>query len=993
MADWNETTLRTAASWKAFKEGKSLADIGAVSGVKRSDDGWSGTVREGKRVYKAAVKVISATHLETRCACPENQSTAALCAHGVASGLVALTGNAGSAVAARPQSAPSPVVTADRAYSVSLPVNWMESLRRGKISATLSEGKTVTAADRKLGAWLASYSQPVKLPLPVHPGPGQSITFLRAISGHPEIKVGKTDQNIVVGEGGVIEVDTVERKGELVMIRASANAVKIDGEWWKISETSIERLGITFQTVPIDRLDGLISTGSLELPLKEFLRDLQAWQEVFSFPDGSWLDSIHFVPAAPEFDLTLDGSLTRVEAVLKVRYGSDPAVSPGLGVLPSLPSLSGDRCWVRDLIAEKSAVEQMENDGFKQSDFAAGRWILNGEDAVIGYLAKRLKQLPNHWTITESSALRSAMKQVSIVEPKIDILGSGEDWLSFNLSFQSTDGSVIPASEIRRLLGSGKSGSGRKVILSDDVSNLIEPMLQDLELRQEGGHYVASKRAGEVIHEIRKKIGKTLIGKSEQKIEKRDFGSLVNANLRSYQTSGIDWLLDRSAKFGGALLADDMGLGKTIQTIASIESLLKEDPSGIVLVIATASLLGNWKAEFRKFASERSVRILHGSGRDAERAKAVAGDVLLTTFGTLPRDLAWYLNQKFKAVVVDEASLMRNPDTDHAKAIARLDAEVRIALTGTPIENGVRDLWSIFRFIQPGWLGTREDFKERYEVSADDPKVLARLRLKTAPFMLRRTKEEVAPELPSKIYIEEYCDLSSQQQTVYRDLLIEGRKKVEAKKDSGNQGAARMQVLTALLRLRQTCCDLALLGNDRFNQLGIGARSAKLERLLELISEAISGNHKILIFSQFQTQLREIEKCLLEAKIDSLKLDGQTTNRQDLVDRFQSADGPPVFLISLKAGGYGLNLTAADIVVHFDPWWNPAAEAQATDRAHRIGQTRPVTVYRMITRGTVEEKVISLQNKKRRLASAIDENGTGDAAGWSEEELMDLMKG
>ena len=390
------------------------------------------------------------------------------------------------------------------------------------------------------------------------------------------------------------------------------------------------------------------------------------------------------------------------------------------------------------------------------------------------------------------------------------------------------------------------------------------------------------------------------------------------------------------------------------------------------------------------------MRILHGASRDAEREKVEAGDVILTSYGTLARDLAYHLKREYRAVVVDEASLMRNPDTDHAKAVSKLRATARIALTGTPIENGIKDLWSIFRFVQPGWLGGRDDFKNRYELplaAGESPRlILERLRLKISPFLLRRTKEQVAPELPSKLLIDEFCDLSPDQQAVYKELLVEGRKRVDAVADSGNKGAARMQMLTALLRLRQTCCDLALLGNERFDQLLVSRRSAKLSRLLELIEEAVSGNHRMLIFSQFRKQLIEIEKSISERGWCSLRLDGQSRNRQQLVDQFQQVDGPPVFLISLKAGGYGLNLTAADTVVHFDPWWNPAAEAQATDRAHRIGQTRPVTVYRLLTRGTVEEKVVRLQAKKRELASAIDESGAGDAAGWSMDELETMLQ-
>jgi SNF2 family DNA or RNA helicase len=517
-------------------------------------------------------------------------------------------------------------------------------------------------------------------------------------------------------------------------------------------------------------------------------------------------------------------------------------------------------------------------------------------------------------------------------------------------------------------------------------------------LRQEGGHFTTSAIAGELIHEIRRKLHNP---NSESALE--EFASFqkppaIHAELRPYQLLGTGWLVQRLARFQGALLADDMGLGKTIQTIALIEHLFSEltaPVSGLVLVVATASLLGNWRAELARFAPARRVRILHGADRDAQRAAVAGGEVLLTSYATLARDLAWHLRQDYALVVADEASLMRNPDTDHAKALYKLRAARRIALTGTPVENSVRDLWSIFRFILPGWLGTREEFRERYEIPLagvpPDRSVLARLRLKTAPFLLRRTKDQVAPELPSKLFIDEFCDLSPEQQTAYRHFLTEGRKRVEASRDSGNPGAARMQLLTALLRLRQTCCDLALVGSDRFNQLSIPQRSTKLERLLELLDEALSGDHKVLIFSQFRTQLLEIEKCIQQRGWASLRLDGQSRKRHELVEQFQSADGPPLFLISLKAGGYGLNLTAADTVIHFDPWWNPAAEAQATDRAHRLGQTRPVTVYRLLTRGTVEEKVLGLQAGKRALAAAIDESGTGDAAGWSMEDLKDLI--
>jgi len=989
MTEWNEATLRGAASWKAFKEGKALFENGAVSGAKAADGMWSGAVKEGKRTYRTAVKLISATNLETRCGCPENQSTGAVCPHGVAVGLAVLNRSEASPL---PKSTPEPAARSSVAYNISFPVNWMESLRRGRLSASLTAGKDLVLADERIAQWLADAGQPATLPIHLHLEPERIASFLRTLMDHPRVIVSKTSQPLEIREGDRIGLTSIERKDESVTLQSiTANLAKAGGIWWRISEQGVSRVGPSAPSVVLESvMAGLVERGSVTVLTQRLLDHLDRWQEWLEFPKDSWLENIHFVPAHSSVGLHLEGSLQHLEARLWLRYGDTPSVVPGRGVVPGLPHLTDDRCEVRDWHKEELAVRRMERLGFESIDSNDGKFVIKGESRIIEFLAKGLPGLRKDWKITEGDRFKLASKQVAIVEPKIQILGSGEDWLSFNLSFQSNDGSVISAQEIRRLLQAGKGGSGRKVIVSESASNIIEPLFSELDLTQEGGNFTASLRSGEVIREIRNKLHKS----TEKESVIHNVKHLIEADLRPYQAEGASWLIDRSMRFGGGLLADDMGLGKTLQAIALSEYLLSgEAASHPVLVIATASLLGNWRNEFRKFAPNRTVRILHGSGREKEQAKVMPGDVVLTTFGTLPRDLAWYLKREFQAVIVDEASLMRNPDTDHAKAISRLKADARIALTGTPIENGVRDLWSIFRFIQPGWLGSREEFRDRYELHTGDSSVMERLRLKISPFLLRRTKEEVAPELPSKIQIEEICELTSEQQSVYKDLLTEGRKRVEATQDKGNTGAARMQMLTALLRLRQVCCDLALLGNDRFNQMPIAKRSAKLQRLMELIQEAVSGGHKVLVFSQFRTQLQEIQKCLSEAEIDCLKLDGQTRNRQEMVDRFQSEGGPPVFLISLKAGGYGLNLTAADVVIHFDPWWNPAAEAQATDRAHRIGQTRPVTIYRLISRGTVEEKVIDLQAKKREVASAIDEGGAGDAAGWNDQDLRDLLNG
>ncbi len=1019
MPPLTEATLRTAASWQAFKEGKSLLESGAVLDAKITDAGWEGSVRSGKRPLRVSVKLKSATDIEARCPCPDNQRNGAVCCHAVATGLAALTGGTSAAIPKSNQPTPSgPTVIP---WSIAFAANWRETIQRGKLAVTLAHAKDVeiVPADQRLSTWLAGERLSSKTTLHLSLADALAATFLEAITNHPRVSAPGSDA-FEISTGGLSRIPSIERHGDEIEIVPADPWLKLGGTYWQLSISSNVRAGegtlpspihdpLSLQSLLVRAGEGalpdkisaelakLFEGRRLRLSTSHFFNHLDAFQEWIEFPEKSWLQEIHFIPARCHFELSLEGSLQHLEATLRAVYPDSTPVLPGLGTVDNLPQLVGKRCWVRDFAAEERALARLVAAGFE----GFGTLSLDGEKRVLDFVAKTLPRLKSDWKIIEGERFAKLRKQVITVSPTINILGSGDDWLSFDLIFQTSDGIRVDPAEIRRLLRSGngpaKISNNRRMVISDDVAGMLDPLFEELDLRKEGGHFVASARAGELIHEIRKKFSKHLGADDLTNEITWQNPDTLEAELRPYQQVGAAWLDDRLGRYGGALLADDMGLGKTLQTIACIERLFAGDQAGskAVLVIATASLLGNWRAEFARFAPARTVRILHGASRDKEREKIGSGDVVLTSYGTLARDLAYHLQREYLAVVVDEASLMRNPDTDHAKAVCKLKSGCRIALTGTPVENGVQDLWSIFRFIQPGWLGRREEFRERYELplaSGDSRgRVMERLILKSSPFLLRRTKQQVAPELPSKILIDEYCDLSPDQQAVYKELQVEGRKRVEAISDSGNQGTARMQMLTALLRLRQACCDLALFENDGFKRLLVSKRSSKLERLLELLQEAILGGHRILVFSQFQKQLVEIEKCVAERGWTSLRLDGQSRNRQQLVDNFQKPDGPPLFLISLKAGGYGLNLTAADIVIHFDPWWNPAAEAQATDRAHRIGQTRPVTVYRLLTRGTVEEKVLRLQSKKRELALAVDESGTGDAAGWSADDLKSML--
>ncbi len=991
MSEWSETILRRAASWQAFKEGRGLWESGVVTEAKRGPAGWTGTVRAGTRPTKVAVKVNSETDLGVRCSCPANRATGEVCAHAVATGLALLHTPPAPAAAPAAQE-PHPAAPRARALSIHFPANWQDAFRRQRLSCEVraADGPP-SAADERLAGWLREHR--LDPPTHLHLGPDKLAVFLALAEDHPRASAG--GERLTVAAGSPIPVDACERQGEAVKLVPAGplEAVEIGGNWWRFDPQGIHGLGSGPAPDP-DAVRRLVSGKPAAISMPAFFRDLDAWRDWLIVPPDSWIEELRFVPAPVRVEAELDGTLGAVRCCVSIRHADANPVPPGHGEVPELPRLQGDACLVRNSEAEARVRERLRRAGFAED--APGSWVLRDESAATRWAALVLPRWKAEWSIRETSAFQRARQGVVSVRPRIEVIGESREWMDFKLQFESSDGALLEPAEVRNLLRSGGAGRGRKVIVSPEVEEWLDPLFTELDLRQERGAFTAGPAAAAVIQEIRKNLGQAAESETDGRADSVALPASLRAELRPYQRAGYRWLSDRLERFGGALLADDMGLGKTLQTIASIERLLSGD-SQPVLVVVTASLLGNWRSEFARFAPDRCVRVLHGSGRDAERDRVRGGDVVLTSYGTLARDLAWHLRQDYALVVLDEASVMRNPRTDHAKAIFKLRTPRRLALTGTPVENGVRDLWSIFRFVQPGWLGTHEDFAERYEqpLASDDPPraLLGRLRLKISPFVLRRTKAEVAPELPSKIHIDEWCELSADQRRVYREVLEEGRRRVERTLDAGQAGAARMQVLTALLRLRQTCCDLALLGSEKLQALPVPRRSAKLERLLELVEEARAGGHRMLVFSQFRVQLEEIAAALAGRHMDHLMLHGQTRNRHELVERFQRPDGPPVFLISLKAGGYGLNLTAADTVVHFDPWWNPAAEAQATDRAHRIGQTRPVTVHRLIARGTVESQVLAMQARKRAVAEALEDPAAEQAAGWSERDLQALLAG
>lgn len=476
-------------------------------------------------------------------------------------------------------------------------------------------------------------------------------------------------------------------------------------------------------------------------------------------------------------------------------------------------------------------------------------------------------------------------------------------------------------------------------------------------------------------------------------VEDSDFAvpETLESVLRSYQKTGYRWLRTLEKLGFGGILADDMGLGKTLQTIACLLAMKQERGQLKSLIICPASLVYNWKRELETFAPELHVKMMVGSAeqREALLADQQDGDVWVTSYDMAKRDISLYRNLSFDVEVIDEAQNIKNHGTQAAKAVKRIQAPVKFALTGTPIENRLSELWSIFDYLMPGLLGTHERFRKEYEMPImreQDQEKMEQLKKMILPFILRRVKGDVLKELPDKMEQVVYSEMETEQKKLYQAHVNRMLEALE-KQSEEEVRIGKLQILAELTRLRQICCAPGLVYEDYADE------ACKVETCMELISQAVEGNHKVLLFSQFTSIFPILEERLKRKKIPYYILTGQTPKEQrmQMTEAFNKND-VPVFLISLKAGGTGLNLTAASIVIHFDPWWNHAAQNQATDRAHRIGQEKQVIVFKLIVKDTIEEKIVRMQDEKQKLASRILEGEGISAANLTKEDLLEILK-
>ena len=539
--------------------------------------------------------------------------------------------------------------------------------------------------------------------------------------------------------------------------------------------------------------------------------------------------------------------------------------------------------------------------------------------------------------------------------------------------------------------------SGELIALDNDSLDLLEEVSEGLMLtpaQLKNGTVTVPRYRAAYLDEITKKTSGTAQVRRDAAFRRMiadlhsyqnsefEVPEAVNATLRNYQIDGFRWLATL-ARYGlGGILADDMGLGKTLQAIALFTQL-----GGKALVVSPASLVYNWEREVQRFAPSLTVAAVTGTSQQRkEMLEAIAGaDVVVTSYDLLKRDIPLYEDLKFDCMLIDEAQYIKNAGTQAAKAVKSVQAGVRFALTGTPIENRLSDLWSIFDFVMPGYLYTYQRFRDEMEkpiAAGDDPAVTARLKAMISPFILRRRKEDVLRDLPQRLEQAVYAPMTQPQEKLYR--AMEGKLAMELS-ETGERDfkEKQLRILAELTRMRQVCCTPELCCEDYHGGSG------KVELCMELLQNAVASGHRVLVFSQFTSMLEHLMKAYGP---DCLYLSGKNTKeqRRSMVNRFQKGEAP-VFFISLKAGGTGLNLTAADTVIHVDPWWNVAAENQASDRAHRIGQTKVVTVLKLVTRNTIEERILALQERKSQLAESVLDGESGLETGITREALLTLL--
>ncbi len=656
--------------------------------------------------------------------------------------------------------------------------------------------------------------------------------------------------------------------------------------------------------------------------------------------------------------------------------------------------------WVvRDTDAENAQVDYLLNQcnlGWARN---SKKFTLAKVDEIFNFVQIKLSVLRHTMDVYCSAEFEDKLLNGMDFEPLVKVSGSGIDWFEFDAVYKvKGSNDVISHERFKKLIQDGQQfiqlKTGRVVEIPREIYNKIESMSENFQekkihLGQLPFVIEGLNRLGLSSHLDAKIAAIYEELKNFKSIEATSVPDSLKGVLRDYQQKGVDWLsFLRKFQFGG-VLADEMGLGKTLQALTIIQKEIEQGKKVPHLVVCPTTLVWNWQEEIKKFLPDLKVLVLYGKNRRDFFDDIGKAQIVITSYPLLRRDIELYKTKVFNYVILDEAQNIKNRSTQNAVVAKLLKSSMRLAITGTPIENSLMDLWSIFEFLMPGFFGSAERFKRRYEtpiIKFQDKEQLKNLSNRIQPFVLRRLKIDVMKDLPPKIEQISYCELEPTQAKIYTQMAEKAREVASKSVREKGFENSRMLILTLILRLRQICCHPIIAGVDLKHR----SVSGKMELLKETIDELLASGHKVLIFSQFVQMLHLIEDHLKHEKISYAYMDGSSRDRQDEVNRFNNDPSLRVFLLSLKVGGVGLNLTSADTVIIYEPWWNPAVENQAIDRVHRIGQTNSVLAYRLITKGTIEEKMVQLQNRKRFLTESLilSEEGIGKKLDWDDIKFL-----
>ncbi len=688
--------------------------------------------------------------------------------------------------------------------------------------------------------------------------------------------------------------------------------------------------------------------------------------------------------------LAYDKKNTRIVARLTFQYGKYEVTNIENPLADNRVHFKNDKdVWiVRNFEFEKQKYKSLNKWKFSKVDFDI--FELKGDDRIFHFLYDVLPELKDQWEINYHKNF-SELKIINYTTPKVNIsLSAGINF--FEVSFEIPEHNInIPIkllTEKKDSKGYIKLENGKFIPINKKTLGIIKEITSEIEkmdndiglLSLSKGVYILNKLKmfQEITYQIDQRTESFF--KNIHKPDDIQLSILPKkylSKLRSYQKEGLKWIINLTSYNLGGILADDMGLGKTIQALGAILYDYYKNIKAPNLIVCPTSLLYNWKNEIEKFAKEIKYQVLDGN--IFERNKKIANinnyTINITSYALLRNDFDKLQHVNFNFIILDEAQLIKNPSTRNAIATKSLNSKKRLILTGTPIENSITEMWSLFDFLMPGFLYSHKRFRKLYEkpiVIHKDKKAKQNLLTRINPFILRRLKSDVLKELPPKI--EQYikAEFSEEERAIYVEYLENAKKQVKTLIKEKGLVNSQIEILAILTKLRQICCHPALIGIDEIN--GAKVQSSKLELLLGLLNEAIQGNHKVLIFSQFVKMLEIIKQEIEKRNIKYEFLTGETKNRMEHVKNFNENEDIKLFLISLKAGGTGLNLSSADIVIHYDPWWNPSIEDQASDRVHRIGQKNQVVIYKLITKGSIEENIIKLQERKKELIDSIIEN-------------------